>query len=99
MNLPKKSVPATEIKNRFGDYLEQVMKKEPLLIERHGKPAAVIVDFEQWKKLKPVEKKERDHPWIEAAQKLAEEIDKKHPQMKRFSAVELIRQIRDEEEL
>lgn len=95
-----KSVTATDLKNRLGDYLGEVIhRKEPLMIERHGKPVAVIVDLEQWKTLRPVQEgKTGDHPWIVAAKRLADKIDKKHPVMKPFSAVELIRQIRDERE-
>lgn len=97
MNLPKKSVPATEIKNRFGDYLKQVMKKEPLLIERHGKPAAVVVSAEEWQALEKGRERKRSTPWIEELKELTEAIDKKHPEAKPFSAADLIRQIREEE--
>ncbi len=52
MNQPKKTVSATEIKNRFGYYLDWVVKtKEPLLIERHGKPVLVMVEFSHWERL------------------------------------------------
>ena len=58
MNLPKKTVVATEIKNRFGEYLGMVVEgEEPLAIERHGKPVAVVVNIDQWKKLKVVREK------------------------------------------
>ncbi|QQR80146.1 MAG: type II toxin-antitoxin system Phd/YefM family antitoxin [Deltaproteobacteria bacterium] len=41
---------ATDVKNRFGDYLQSVLTKhEPLLIKKHGKPIAVILDYENWK--------------------------------------------------
>ena len=92
-----KSVSATEIKNRFGDYLGEVVHaKEPILVKRHGRPVAVLVSLDQWKRTQAGEV-ERETAWVATARQLAEKIDKKHPQMKSFSAVDLIRKIRDEE--
>jgi prevent-host-death family protein len=97
MNLPEKRVNATEIKNRLGDYVGEVMRNQgPILIERHGKPAVVVVSVETWGKME--NRESREHPWIEAARRLSDEIQRKHPDMKPFSAVELIRQIREERE-
>lgn len=97
MDLPQRKINATEAKNRLGDYIGEVVRKqEPILIERHGKPAAVVVSAEEWNEL---EKKggKRSTPWIEELKELTERIDRKHPEAKPFSAVDLIRQIRDEE--
>ena len=95
MLTPKKSIPATEIKNRFGDYLGEVIRRqEPVLVERHGKPVAVLVDFEHWKKMK--EEKE-ESSWIRELSRTLDKIEKKHPHAKKFSSVDLLRQIRDEE--
>lgn len=92
-----KSASATEIKNRFGDFLGEVVHgNEPLLIERHGKPVAVIVKFEQWTGREKT--REVRTPWIDACLKLREEIKKNHPKLKPFSAVQLLRQIREDEE-
>ena len=97
MNLPKKTVVATEIKNRFGEYLGMVVEgEEPLAIERHGKPVAVVVNIDQWKKLKVV--REKSTPWFDALKEMVERIDRNHPDAKPFSAVDLIDRIRDEEE-
>jgi prevent-host-death family protein len=98
MKNPRKTIAATEIKNRFGDYLgEVVRRREPLLIERRGKPVAVIVDFECWKTLKPESGLNNEHPWAAAARKLANDIRREKPGLKPFSAVDTIRQIREEE--
>ena len=98
MNLPEKKVTATEIKNRFGDYLGEVVRtRKPLVIERHGKPIAILISLEGWK----IEiEKERPyvHPWVRQHEKLIEQIKKNHPDSKPFSAVELVRQIRRERE-
>ena len=98
MKNPRKSVAATEMKNRFGDYLGEVLKRrEPILIEKRGKPVAVVVDFEQWRYLREGQSSEAEHPWIAACRKLGEEIKREHPQLKPFSAIELVRQLREEE--
>ncbi|MBI2082983.1 MAG: type II toxin-antitoxin system Phd/YefM family antitoxin [Deltaproteobacteria bacterium] len=99
MHLPKKSAPATEIKNRFGDYLKKVThQREPLTIEKNGRPVAVLVDSEQWIRLREAEEETKPpHPWVVELDRLLDRIKKNHPDAKPFSAVELVRQIRDEE--
>ncbi len=43
------TVSATEAKNRFGDLLHRVVyDHEPVLIERNGRPMAVLVDIDQY---------------------------------------------------
>ncbi len=47
------SVSATDAKNRFGDLLHRVVyEHEPVLIERNGRPMAVLVDIDQYLDLK-----------------------------------------------
>lgn len=100
MRLPKRSAPATEIKNRFGDYLKKVThQREPLTIEKNGRPVAVLVDSSQWTRLREAgEETKHPHPWGVSLEKLLDQIEKNHPDTKPFSAVELVRQIREEEE-
>ncbi len=46
-------VSATNAKNRFGDLLHQVCyEKKHVLIEKSGRPMAVIMDVEQYLELK-----------------------------------------------
>jgi prevent-host-death family protein len=99
MKSSPRAVPATEIKNRFGDYLGEVVhRREPLVIERHGKPVAVLVGIEEWRRLQDEEGKRSTVPWVEACMKLAEEIRKKHPRARHTSAVDLVKAVREEEE-
>ena len=43
------TVSATDAKNRFGDLLHRVVyDHEPVLIERNGRPMAVMVDIDQY---------------------------------------------------
>jgi len=52
-------VPATQAKNKFGDLLHRVCyEKDPILIEKNGRPMAVIMDIDLYmelKKRKPVQ--------------------------------------------
>ena len=51
-----KTVSATEAKNRFGGVLREVSRTdEPILVERDGKPVAVILSFEAYERLLPKE--------------------------------------------
>ncbi len=43
------TVSATDAKNRFGDLLHRVVYgHEPALIERNGRPMAVLIDIDQY---------------------------------------------------
>jgi antitoxin Phd len=45
-----KTVSATEIKNRFGQYLARVAV-EPVAVEKNGRPVAVLLAFEEYELL------------------------------------------------
>lgn len=45
-----KTVSATEIKNRFGQYLARVAV-EPVAVEKNGRPVAVLLAFEEFELL------------------------------------------------
>ena len=47
-----KSLPATEVKNRFGRVLREVSKTGgPIIVERDGKPVAVIVSVSEYERM------------------------------------------------
>jgi prevent-host-death family protein len=49
-----KSLPATEVKNRFGRVLREVAQTGgPIIIERDGKPVAVILSLDEYTRLQP----------------------------------------------
>lgn len=53
MNEKQKAIAASEAKLHFGEILNQcAYGKEPVVIKRHDKPIAVLVNFEEWKKTK-----------------------------------------------
>lgn len=57
-----KTVSATEIKNRFGQYLARAAV-EPLAIEKNGRPVAVLLSFEEYELLQ----RSDDFFWGQAA--------------------------------
>jgi antitoxin Phd len=57
-----KTVSATEIKNRLGQYLARVAV-EPVGIEKHGRPIAVLLSFDEYEQLQ----RSDDFFWGQAA--------------------------------
>lgn len=47
----RRSVPATQAKNRFGEILQQVRDSGPVFIERHGQAQAVVLGIDAYNKL------------------------------------------------
>ena len=45
------TIAAREAKNHFGELMDKVQRM-PVLIEKHGRPAAIILSFEEYKKIK-----------------------------------------------
>jgi len=56
------TVSATEFKNRLGSYLAE-LGAEPLVVEKAGKRAAVVVSYAEYERLQAYE----DHFWGERA--------------------------------
>jgi prevent-host-death family protein len=48
------NVQATELKNRLGKYLDAAIK-EPVIVEKNGRNAAVIISFEEYNHLLELE--------------------------------------------
>lgn len=47
-----RTLPATEVKNRFGRVLREVSKSgSPILIERDGKPVAIIMGIQHYEQM------------------------------------------------
>jgi len=91
-----KTVAATEIKNRFGDCLGEVIhNRQPLVIERHGRPVAVLLDYSDWMQGDRTDQNET--PWSDACEKLVKKLKKAGRRHKTSTAVGLIRAVRDEE--
>lgn len=78
----RRSVPATQAKNRFGEILQTVRDSGPVFIERHGQAQAVVLDIDTYNKLTSNERthqeRELDH-W-------AREFDSLHARMQTHKA-------------
>ncbi len=94
----RKTIRATNFRQHLFDYLDHVHQgKEPLVIERNGKPEAVVIGFEQYRKA--VERKLKPKPdlsVIDAIRTSHEEYLKAHRGRLSSDSVEIIRQIRGE---
>lgn len=53
---------ATEVKNRFGEFLDRA-QKEPITVEKSGRPVAVLLAQEEYERLQAME----DRVWGEMA--------------------------------
>ena len=52
--MASKTLPATEVKNRFGRVLREVSQTGgPIIVERDGKPVAVILSLDEYTRLQP----------------------------------------------
>ena len=91
----QKTLQATEVKNRFGEYLAEVAYgHDPIFVERHGHRVAVLVGIEVWEELQG--RRPQKPTWLTACEQLAKQIRQDNPRAKQTSAVELIRQLREE---
>ena len=55
--MPIETVSATDAKNRFGGVLREVNQTdEPIVVEKDGKPVAVILSIEAYERLLPKER-------------------------------------------
>lgn len=88
-------ISTTQVQNNFGAYLAQVKRqRQPIFVERHGKPVAVLLGYEAWQELKG-EKIPQRSVWVEAARQFSERVAKNHRKSSP-PAVELIRELREE---
>jgi len=58
-----KTASATDVKNRFGEYLHDTVK-EPVIIEKTGRPVAVMISMEEFQRFQAME----DAFWIQKAE-------------------------------
>lgn len=70
-----KTVSATEAKNRLGAYVGAVVRGEgDIVIENHGKPAAVLVSYEEYRALREAAEYRRRREAMEGLRRLREEV-------------------------
>ncbi len=61
-------VKASEVKNRLGKYLD-LARREPVVISKSGKPAAVLISWEEYQRMREME----DRVWAEMAREAEKE--------------------------
>lgn len=89
------AVSTTQVQNNFGSYLAQVKRKrQPIFVERHGKPVAVLLGYEAWQELRG-EKVPQRSVWVEQARQFSDRVAKHHRRPS-VPAVDLIRELREE---
>ena len=59
---------ATQFKNHFGEYMQKVYQ-EPIIVEKSGKPSAVLISYDTFKRLSNLE----DFYWGMRAEQAAKE--------------------------
>ena len=64
----ERTLPATEVKNRFGRVLREVARTGgPIVVERDGRPVAVILSVEKFERLQPPKETSRRRVLAEEA--------------------------------
>jgi antitoxin Phd len=80
---------ATEVKNRFGEFLDRA-QKEPVTVEKSGRPIAVLLSQETYDRLQGLE----DRIWGEMAMRAAKDMvgpeESMNILMKRLEEVEAL---------
>lgn len=61
-----RAIPANEAKARFGQLLDTA-RREPVVIEKHGRPVAVVLSTEDFEELVAEQKSDRWRKTLDAA--------------------------------
>jgi prevent-host-death family protein len=94
----ERQMSATQARVNFGEVLRYVTEEQqPIIVERAGKPHAVIMGIEEYERLKITDDVEPD--WrvaLERARKLREQIAARRGDEPLPDVVEIIHQMREE---
>jgi prevent-host-death family protein len=94
----KFSVNTVEAKNRLNELIAQAgQTKKPIVVEKRGKPVAVMLDYESYQKSSPPSGKKRkgEDPFLKELQAFHQLMKKKYPEGTGDS-VEILRGVRQE---
>lgn len=101
--MKNQQLPASEVKVHFGEVLNRVVYgKQPVIVTKHNKAVAIIVDMKEWQKhsCKKTETPPRKRAkWLIEADRIRENIhvwQKKTKVVDTLDSVKLIRELRDE---
>ena len=73
MAIEQKTVTLTEFQTRAGLYIDRAAK-EPVVITKHRRPVCVLIDFEEYQRLKSYDTREAIYPH-ELTDELAAELE------------------------
>lgn len=92
------TVNTVEAKNRLNELIAEVVESgEPIVVEKRGKPVAVVVDFESFhkKEKRKLKTKRKSDVFLHELQAFNKQMSKKYPQGTGDS-VEILREIKQE---
>lgn len=94
----ERTISATEARVHFGELLRRVVEEgQPVIVERGGKPQAVVLSLAEYERLRAHDTKERRHDLLARIERLAEEISARRDGLPLTPPPEeVIRQMREE---
>jgi prevent-host-death family protein len=73
-------VSSSEAQNNFGAMMQWAEENnDEVVVERRGKPAAVLISYEEYKSIVQLKEQERKRKAFEALEKLRREVQRKNP--------------------
>jgi prevent-host-death family protein len=89
-----KTISANEAKNRLGTWIALVSDTdEEIIIERHGKPKAVIMSFDAFEQVKELREQQRREGLLKQLHALREEVRAQNQDLTQDEAEELANRI------
>ena len=77
-----RTVSSSEAQNNFGAMVQWAEEnQDEVVIERRGKPAAVIMGIQEYQEIRQLRERERRRKALEALQELRQEIRSQNPDM------------------
>jgi len=94
MKKARPAVNTVEAKNRLNELIAEVNRsKEPIVVEKRGKPVAVVVDYESYSKGAGRSEKARDETLVQEIEAFQKVMKKKYPSGT-GDTVEILRDVR-----
>ena len=92
-----RKVSATEARIRFGELMERAVRdREPIVVERGGKPYVVVLSVAEYRRLQAVQQRESWRDGLEKAIQVGARIKARRGGQPLTSPDEVIRQAREE---
>ena len=93
----KRVVSATEARIRFGELIRRVVEeREPVLVERGGKPYVVLLSVEEYERLKTIRSRETWRETVDQILRLGSRIRSRRKGKLLTPPEKIIRELREE---